>query len=76
MQNGQQEFYDVDELAELLRKLDANGKPKRKAIYCMRQRGEGPPATRIGGRRGQLLFRKVDVDAWLASRAEPGAKST
>jgi hypothetical protein len=66
----QQELFNMDELAEYLRQFNEDGEPNRQAIYWMRYRGEGPPAIRLGGRRGRLLFRRADVDRWLESRAE------
>jgi hypothetical protein len=41
--------------------------PTLDALYTMRTRGGGPPAVRI---QRQLLFRRADVEAWLASRVE------
>ncbi|WP_235970112.1 helix-turn-helix transcriptional regulator [Microlunatus kandeliicorticis] len=36
-------------------------------LYAWRHRGEGPAGYRIGG---HVRFRRVDVEAWLASCAE------
>lgn len=40
-----------------------------RTIYAWRQRGEGPPAYRIGK---HLRYRRSDVEAWLATRREGG----
>ena len=42
------------------------GIPER-TIYNWRQRGEGPPACRIGK---HLRYRRSDVEAWLAERRD------
>ncbi|HEV8276271.1 MAG TPA: helix-turn-helix domain-containing protein [Streptosporangiaceae bacterium] len=76
MQNMAQEFFTIDELAGYLRLLDDDGEPDRRRVYWMRQRGQAPPAHRIGGSRGRLLFRRSDVEEWLASRAEPTAQAS
>jgi Helix-turn-helix domain len=63
-----QELFTTDELAEYLR-CDAN------AIHYLRAKGGGgPPAIRLSP-RGRLLFRKTQVDQWLASRTEPAAQA-
>lgn len=38
-----------------------------KSLYRRRERGEGPPAVKLGR---LLRFRKADVDAWLAAHSE------
>ena len=33
--------------------------------------GGGPPYCRIGIKRGRILYRRIDVEAWLAARTFP-----
>jgi excisionase family DNA binding protein len=55
-----EDLHDLDWLSGLL------GVPQR-TIYSWRQRGEGPPAYRIGK---HLRYRRSDVEAWLESRRD------
>lgn len=41
--------------------------PSLAALYKMRERGEAPPAVKI---QRALLFRRDDVDTWLATKVE------
>lgn len=45
--------------------------PER-TIYSWRQRGEGPPAYRVGK---HLRYRRRDVDAWLERQRDNGGPS-
>jgi hypothetical protein len=38
------------------------------ALHAMRSRGGAPPALRVGGRRGRLLYRRDAIDEWLSER--------
>jgi predicted DNA-binding transcriptional regulator AlpA len=49
----------VEEVADRLRTTPA-------AIYCLRYRGEGPPAVRVGKR---LLHDEADLEAWLRGKS-------
>lgn len=53
------EFLTSDELAGLLRTT-------RGTLHQWRTRGIGPRGVRIGRR---VLYRRTDVDGWLAERA-------
>lgn len=53
----------VEEVAAYLRK------PVR-TLYAWRYRREGPPAFKVGR---HIRYRKVDVDAWLETRAQPAS---
>lgn len=68
---SESEFFTLSELAIYLKLVDAEGNPKRQSLYWLRTQTGGPPAIRIGGRRGRLLFRKTAVAEWLAARTEP-----
>lgn len=57
--DGLRRRLTIEELAERLRTTPT-------AIYCLRYRGEGPPAVRVGRR---LLFDPVEVEEWLAAKA-------
>jgi predicted DNA-binding transcriptional regulator AlpA len=41
--------------------------PSLAALYKMRERGDAPPAVKI---QKALLFRRDDVDTWLATKVE------
>lgn len=58
---GGREWLSVDDLAEELA-LPAS------TIYAWRARGRGPRAHKIGK---YLKFRRPDVEAWLATLADP-----
>ena len=49
------------ELAKRLR-ISAN------AVYAMNKRGTGPRRIKRGGKRGPVLYRLADVEAWEESR--------
>ena len=55
-----EELLDLEWLSDLL------GIPVR-TIYAWRQRGEGPPAYRVGK---HLRWRRGDVEAWLEERRD------
>ncbi len=57
------ELLTVQDVALLTRSTVA-------AIYQWRRRGKGPKGVRVGNK---VLFRHRDIEAWLESRAEPGA---
>ena len=56
-------LHDLEWLSGLL------GIPAR-TIYSWRQRGEGPPAYRVGK---HLRYRRSDVETWLAGRRDTGS---
>jgi excisionase family DNA binding protein len=62
----QSDYSSIRDLAELLGISEA-------AVRGLRQRGEGPTATKVGRR---LRFRRHDVDRWLASRREDPVSRT
>lgn len=41
--------------------------PSVPALYTMRTRGSLPPAIKV---QRQLLWRRADIDAWVATRVE------
>jgi hypothetical protein len=38
-------------------------------LQCWAARGTGPRYCRSGDKRGRVLYRRADLDAWLESRA-------
>jgi excisionase family DNA binding protein len=44
-----------------------------RTLHRLRQRGEGPPAYRIGR---VYRYQRADVDAWLREQASPETKET
>jgi excisionase family DNA binding protein len=55
-----EQLLDLDWLSGYL------GIPQR-SLYNWRQRGEGPPAYRVGK---HLRYRRSDIEAWLDSRRD------
>lgn len=53
------EYLSIADLCDLLRIV-------RHTEWLWRKDGSGPPFVRAGGRR--VLYRKADVDKWLAMR--------
>ena len=37
--------------------------------------GDAPPFIRLGGRRGQIRYRREDLDAWTAEQVEQPSKA-
>jgi len=60
MSTSDEQLYDLAWLSGYI------GIPER-SIYNWRQRGEGPPAYRIGK---HLRYRRSDVEAWLDGRRD------
>ena len=54
------DYLTIDELAAYLRTTE-------RAVRRWRERGWGPPASRVGCR---LLFERADVDRWVEARKE------
>lgn len=43
-----------------------------RTLETMRTRGGGPPFVKYGdGRSARVVYRRCDLDAWLASRVRP-----
>lgn len=59
------EILAVTEVAALLKVAD-------KTVYAMAQQGETPTFTV----RGQLTYRRADIDAWMASQVARTTKKT
>jgi excisionase family DNA binding protein len=57
-----------DELHNIAWLSDLLDVPQR-TIYSWRQRGEGPPAYRVGK---HLRYRRADVEAWLERQHDNG----
>ena len=55
-----EQLLDLDWLSGYLGHL-------QRSLYNWRQRGEGPPAYRVGK---HLRYRRGDVEAWLDSRRD------
>lgn len=43
-------------------------------LHYARQNGDGPPYYRLGARR--CLYRRADVEAWMAARRDPSGSSS
>ncbi len=56
------EFLTDDDLCNLVRK-------DKRTTQRWRNSGEGPPYIRVGKRH--ILYRRADVEAWLADRTYP-----
>jgi hypothetical protein len=66
-----EEFWKPKELADQLRKLGLASSSRTLARWQLRH--QGPPITRIGGRK---LYRRASVLAWIRAREQRPARAT
>lgn len=76
MSNSTEFLNGAGELAEYLGWYRGDGKPDRYRVYMLGYRGDGPPTIRVGGgKRGRLMWRVRDVEAWLDAHTVPLGKA-